>query len=273
VAVGQRKSAHLSDPTWRAASKAIGNQDYFDTLLEILLDCTTLIEYLDRLLQNESYPESFHLGRRLFYHCLVIEERFLTWYDASLQSALDGSVPWPNSSRVSPYLASVDLEKFEACFGDHLDFTSFKIAQAHLLYWTGLVLLYPVMSQLASFCGAEFITGECHEPWEKYTASKNNSRASRDFTDLADHHASQICQSIAYCLQPKFKAIGPQSILSPMWAAQQVFRSQAHLHNKNEWCKAAFGRVSEIGLRFATTLAVLPWSKYPKEQDQKILLN
>jgi hypothetical protein len=58
-----------------------------------------------------------------------------------------------------------------------------------------------------------------------------------------------------------------------MWAAQQVFRSQAHLHNKNEWCQAAFGRVSEIGLRFATTLAVLPWSKYPKEQDQKILLN
>lgn len=172
MAVGQRKSAHLSDPTWRAASKAIGNQDYFDTLLEILLDCTTLIEYLDRLLQNESYPESFDLGRRLFYHCLVIEERFLTWYDASLQTALDGSVPWPNSSRVSPYLASVDLEKFEACFGDHLDFTSFKIAQAHLLYWTGLVLLYPVMSQLASFCGAEFITGECHEPWEKYTATK-----------------------------------------------------------------------------------------------------
>jgi hypothetical protein len=240
------------------------NRPEVGTLLEILVDGTTLLEYLDRLLRSGHCPGPYGEARKLLYHCLLVEDRLLEWYENAFQPAPDWSPPRSDLNLLS-LLASLDTTRLGFNISEPLQFSSFKVAQAHLLYWTGLVLLYPIMSQLLSSFGTanEISASSDSEPWEK---RMQTNRTEEDFTKLADHYATQICRSTAYCFQPKLKGIGPQTILSPLWAAQQFFLPHPYLHDKYNWCTAAFGIANATGLGFASRLARLPWSEYPKKQ-------
>src|ERR1700716_963597 len=130
TAVGQRKSAFLADPEWRTTSKAARSQDYLDTLLEILVDCTTLLEYVDRLLQSKSLPRPYCEARKLLYHCLLVEEMLLKWYGDVFQQAPEWSSPKSDLHLLS-LLASSNSASLEFNVSEPLQFSSFKVAQAH----------------------------------------------------------------------------------------------------------------------------------------------
>jgi hypothetical protein len=200
----------------------------------------------------------------MLYHCLLTENRLLEWYENAFQSAPEWSSP-RSDLNLLPLLVSLDTPRLGFKVSEPLQFSTFKVAQAHLLYWTGLVLLYPIISQLLSSLGTAKPTYMASEPWEKRIEENRKLRTEEDFTRLADHYATQICRSTAYCFQTKLKAIGPQSILSPLWAAQQFFLPHPHLHDKFNWCVAAFGIANANGLGFASRIARLPWSEYPKK--------
>lgn len=258
-----------------------GSHDYFDGLLEILVDCTTLLEYQDRLFEREPCPELLEVAKKLLYHCLLVEDKLIAWYNDIFQPSPEWSPPTSDLSLLSLLGSLPDPKQLGFNISEPLQFSSFKVAQAHLLYWTGLVLLYPIISRLLSFLGVITMSSSSSssssnsKPWEKDMVKKCDFRTADDFTTLADHSATQICRSAAYCLQARFKAIGPQTILSPLWAAQQFFLHQLSSIDggcgdgrqaKYNWCVVAFGIVNAKGLGFASRLAHLPWSEYPKGQ-------
>lgn len=269
----------MTTPEWRQASTDVSeSRDYFDTLLELLIDCTTLLDYLDRILQHGDCPELFSIIENMLYYGLILEDQLLKWNDNELPTAPEWTPPKPDKElvRLLEPLRSMNLA-FN--ISEPFQFPSFKVGQMHLLYWTGMVLLYPVLSQLTLLynknsktmfvdeAGASHMHPSPNNEIEGFIATKRNSRTAEDFTRLADHSATQVCRSTPFFLQSKFKAIGSQTIMSPLWVAQQFFQSHLDEYgDKDKWCVAVFGIVNMNGLGFASRLAHLPWSKYPREQ-------
>lgn len=286
----------MADRSWSDASEQAGSQDYFDTLMGALIECTTLIESFDKLVQHYQHPESLSLAQELLYRCFTVEEKLLRWYENEFKSSPEFYGPWEH-----PYIASILTTvpmstTFMGALGAHFDFSSFRVAHAHLLYWTGLVLLYPIIGQTLSVFGKGNLVKidetnhdqsqsqpqpqpqqQKQKQKNEYMAQKCQTCNTNDFILLADHYATNICRSAAYCVQSKFKAIGPQTILSPLWAVQQFFWSHSSITENSPWdkilwCATAFEIVtSNIGLGFAARIAKLSWSEYPRDLKIKSL--
>jgi hypothetical protein len=82
-------------------------------------------------------------------------------------------------------------------------FPSLTCAEAHLVYWTTLVLLYPLIDQLLEdldLSEHHNTRASCYSPSDGKADSgaTPNSETMPDFTTLAEHYADEVCISVVY---------------------------------------------------------------------------
>ena len=262
-----------------------------DEFVGLLVECSSLIEQVDQLLEFEQGgpASSRRSGERLLCACLSLEEK-LHNVCISMQDKLGIPSRLPKESHILNEFRATILKDF---FAEPLWFPSLTCAESHMMYWTMLVLLYPLMDQLFSFLGPS--PSSAASTSEGYPSIEPESERARlrtesppttniippkpdDFFALADVYATEICRSVAYILQPDMKSLGAQMLLAPFSQATQFFQVQEAVE-KVHWCQAVFMMLPKMGLRIGPFLKDLVWPQYrisqkrrsptPPEQDER----
>lgn len=242
-----------------------------------MIECTALIEEVDTLLdQGYVARGSRRVGERLLHSCLSLEDKLHStciWMQAKL------GVPSPlprDASTLKGFRTAVPNDFFPR----PLKFPSLSCAESHLIYWTTLVLLYPLINQLFDFLGPDSgqsgspvsTASPCYpsiETVENPTppAADTQNRVV-DFIALTDVYATEVCRAAAYCLQPSMKALGGQLLLAPLSQSTQFFQVEQS-SEKIKWCQAVFMYLPQVGFAIGVFLKDIVWPQYRLSQKRR----
>lgn len=263
-----------------------------DEFLDILVELSGLLEQVDHLIEYEQGGpvSSRRSGERLLHACVALEEKLHNTC-ISMQAKL--GIP----SRLRQDVHGHILTEFRAAipkdfFPEPLWFPSLTCAESHMIYWTMLVLLYPLMEQLFNFLGPppqassssasagspstppypSIETGletiEQRQRTESQSPPSTFPQKPDDFFALADTYATEICRSVAYILQPEMRTLGAQMLLAHLSQATQFFQVQEAVE-KIVWCQAVFMLLPNVGLGIGPFLKDLVWPQYRLLQTRK----
>ncbi|KAJ1711705.1 hypothetical protein NYO67_6146 [Aspergillus flavus] len=263
-AIGKRKAPDFYNPSaWQDNSlQDRDSPEPIDELIDRLADCSALMKQVDGFLKKgaEVHDQIQNSGRELLFTCFSLEEK-LHRICCRMQKEL-------GKPSVSPANVTCRKDFRSSLFTDLLpkpfQFPSLTCAEAHLIYWTALVLLYPLIDQLLEVlqvsAGHVSLAG-CYSPSGEHA----NSEITADFTTLAEHYADQVCRSVLYCLQPDLKTLGAQFLLAPLSQSAQ-FYSVHELAEKYRWCQEVFVLLPQLGLGIGYFLKDMVWPKYRSSQ-------
>ncbi|KAL4891680.1 hypothetical protein BDV59DRAFT_203275 [Aspergillus ambiguus] len=268
-AIGKRQAPRLYYPPAKHHDPSQGTEkiDPIDEIMDELVELTALMEEVDDFIEHEveDTHEARHMGRRLLDLCFALEEK-LHMICLGMQKRLGvPSLLPPDPEFWSGFRKSLQTD----LFADHLQFPSMTCAECHLLYWTSLILLYPLIDQILASPGCP---DEYRAPLRTGT-SENATDASESpldltmtgsfpkFTALAVHYANEICRSVAYCLQPNMKTLGAQLLLAPLSQCAQFYCVHGLTH-EYKWCQMVFMLVPQLGLSIGFFLKDMVWPKY-----------
>lgn len=252
-----------------------------DEFIDILVECSSLIEQVDQLLEFEQGGpvSSRRSGERLLRACLSLEHKL---HNACIDMQDKLGIPsrLPKDAHIlNEFRAAIPMD----FFAEPLGFPSLTCAESHMMYWTTLVLLYPLIDQLFNFLGPStsmpVSTSECYPSVESESEHGHrrtgNSPTTNiispkpdDFFALADIYATEICRSVAYVLQPDMKSLGAQMLLAPLSQATQFFQVQQAVE-KVHWCQAVFMTLPKMGLRIGPFLKDMVWPQYRLSQKRR----
>lgn len=218
---------------------------------------------------------SRRVGERLLHSCLSLEDRLhntCIWMQAKL--GVPSSLP-RDASILKGFRTAVPKDFFPR----PLNFPSLSCAESHLIYWTTLVLLYPLINQLFDFLSPDFsqsgspvsTASPCYpsiETVETPTPPAADTQNRADFIALTDVYATEVCRAAAYCLQPSMKALGGQLLLAPLSQSTQFFQVEQS-SEKIKWCQAVFMYLPQVGFAIGVFLKDMVWPQYRLSQKRK----
>lgn len=249
-----------------------------DKFIDILVGCTALLEEVDQFLEygDEGFVRSRQEGEHLLHSCLSVEGKLHNTC-IEMQTKLGVPSPLPRNARsLKEFRAFIPMDFFPV----PLQFPSLSCAESHILYWTTLILLYPLIDQLLDFLGSSeshaASTSECYSSIETRPRTENTTtnttttylQNETDFLALTDVYATQVCQSAAYCLQSNMKALGGQMLLAPLSQCTQFFQVQQSIE-KTQWCQAIFMILPQLGFGIGPFLKDMVWPQYRAAQKRK----
>ncbi|KAE8144542.1 hypothetical protein BDV25DRAFT_166608 [Aspergillus avenaceus] len=269
-AIGKRKAPDFHGAsTWpNEPWRDTANPEPIDEILDKLADCSALMEKVDAFLDQEmeDYNQTQMTGRSLLSSCFKLEER-LHRICFAMQEELGKPSPLPTDPIYwSDFRSSLRTHLFTEPY----NFPSLTCAEAHLVYWTTLVLLYPLVDQLLEVLevsGDHISLASCYSPSDGPSVT-SNSETRINFTNLAEHYADEVCRSVIYCLQPDLKTLGAQLLLAPLSQSAQFFSVQV-LAVKYRWCQEVFTLLPRLGLGIGYFLKDMVWPKYRSSQRQR----
>lgn len=227
---------------WRSLSSSIDSNGPIDEIIDILMGCTSLVELTDSV-QSEQDIE------RVMQSCWALRAETKAWY-GRLES-IHGSPLYTNT------LDDVNIPRADptnAVFPERFEFIALEIAEAHMLYWAVLLIIYSVLHGL-ELSKEMFRTG----------ASRKDQ--SDMFESCAAYYANQICRGVGYFIQPHMHILGGHNLLFPVSMASQFFH-RSSLGSQYQWCQDVFASLESSGLGLASVLQGTPWSTY-KEGESK----
>lgn len=278
-AIGKRLAAwRYNIPT---RSNEPGDKNTFppepiDIFIDILIECTALIEEVDTFLdQGYVVRGSRRVGERLLHSCLSLENKLhntCNW----MQVKFGVPSPLPRDASIIKVFRTAIPEDF---FPQPLNFPSLSCAESHLIYWTTLVLLYPLINKLFDFLspdpsqsGSPVSTASSCYPSigtvENSTPPLTDKQNRVDFITLTDIYATEVCRAAAYCLQPSMKALGGQLLLAPLSQSTQFFQVQQS-SEKIKWCQAVFMYLPQVGFAIGVFLKDMVWPQYRLSQKRR----
>ena len=239
-----------------------------DELIDRLADCCALMEQVDSFLEDrvEGHDQIQSAGRDLLFSCFSLEEKLHRICCMAQKELGKPSVSPANMTCRKDFTSSLHTHLLPKPF----QFPSLTCAETHLIYWTALVLLYPLIDQLLEFLqlSADHVSlDSCYSPSGEHANSgvALNQESIAGFTTLAEHYADQVCRSVIYCLQPDLKTLGAQLLLAPLSQSAQ-FYSVHELDGKYRWCQAVFVLLPRLGLGIGYFLKDMVWPKYSFSQ-------
>lgn len=169
-----------------------------------------------------------HTGEQLLSSCLALEGKLHETCTAMQKKLGRPSILAFNASFLQGFRGSLSTD----IFSHHLQFPSLSCAEAHHNYWATLVLLYPLIDHLLGILGQPentytLATSCSTAPGEQTdTETTPGSRRTTDITALAEHYADEVSLSVLYCIQPNFKTLGAQMMLTPLSQSAQFYNVQ-----------------------------------------------
>lgn len=222
---------------WRVLSSSIGTNDPLDEIIEILMECTNLIEQMEGVQSEKDVQQ-------LMNSCWNLRVRTGTWY-ARFESINgtplytttpdEGSVPRSDASK--------------KVFPERYEFTALEVAETHMLYWGALLIVYSLFHSI-----------ELQK--ERFSQSRcSNKEESEFFLNAAELYANQICRGVGYFIQPHMHILGGHNLIFPVSMASQFYYLN-DFHDQYQWCQEVFIALESTGLGVAHVLRGTPWSRY-----------
>ncbi|OJJ62423.1 hypothetical protein ASPSYDRAFT_1167762 [Aspergillus sydowii CBS 593.65] len=278
-AIGKRQAPYLyNTQLWRNDhTRGQEEPDPVDQFIDLLAKCTATIEQVDRFVvaQPASPGKAFQTGGQLLRACLKLEEN-LHQTCISMQQKL--GLPRICTRRSFPQGDFRNTLRTEL-FAPPLQFASLTCAESHMLYWSSLILLYPLIGELYFIIDGPDINSPV--PIHYYSANGESppsgtttitTTLSDDvhtaYTALAEHYANEICRSVLYCIQPDMKTLGAQQLLAPLSQSLQFFHVEG-LTSKLRWCQNVLTVLSHMGLGIAPFLKDMVWPQYRSAQGRR----
>ncbi|EYE94473.1 Zn(II)2Cys6 transcription factor [Aspergillus ruber CBS 135680] len=276
-AIGKRQSPWRYNIPTRSSEPGDKNAlapEPIDIFIDILIECTALIEDVDTFLDHGYLVRgSRRVGERLLHSCLSLEDKLhntCIWMQDKL------GVPSP-LSKDSSILKTFRTAVPKDFFPQPLNFPSLTCAESHLIYWTTLVLLYPLINQLFDFLSPGLsqsgspASTSCYPSIESAEISTSPSTETLDRVDfiaLTAVYATEVCRAAAYCLQPNMKALGGQMLLAPLSQSTQFFQVEQS-SEKIKWCQAVFMHLPQVGFAIGVFLKDMVWPQYRLSQKRR----
>ncbi|KAJ5114513.1 hypothetical protein NUU61_000272 [Penicillium alfredii] len=217
---------------WEFVTRSF-EQDSLDELLKGFIECTFLIHSVNKI---EESPHDNRAGS-LQRSCLKLEKKLMTWYDD--REATIGGRPSPGGRskfNTLPRSLQAGCHMFPVPYW----FASLDTARLHLLYWTALVLVYPLIYRTQVIMGSE----------------DTEAFPSVDLA-TAEYYANEICRSVPYCLQQDKRIWSGQLLLFPLTWASKFFCYYGY-REKYLWCQHVFDALAGLGFGVAQFLKIPP---------------
>lgn len=231
---------------WQALSPTMGSDDPIDEIIDILMECTVLVEKMDG-----SQPETD--VQRLELACWSLRQQIQTWYKR-LQATSPGRLYTPTSNLTGiPLSPSAKL-----AFPHTFNFVALDIAEAHMLCWAALLIISSFFHGIE--CQRES-RSRAYDVSRFPDVNSDDQKRSEFFLREAEFYANQICRGVGYFLQPHMHILGGHNLLFPVSMAAQFFYGN-HFDDKYQWCQEVFAVLNSIGLGLASVLQGTPWSRY-----------
>jgi len=173
--------------------------------------------------------------RSLLDDCLALETRHLKFYTKISRNGTYEDPPTYKHGEIKTGLATDDL------FGPSYKFLSVGEANLHMVIWTSLSLLYPIIYQ------AYTLTETDHEPKVLRVDSQSPQDVARQ---LSTFNVSKAVRCIPYCTQEDLHSWALIYCIFPTIQATRVF-SQARDWNRFLWASEVFQYIALSGFDFA----------------------
>ncbi|KAL4785359.1 hypothetical protein BJX76DRAFT_347130 [Aspergillus varians] len=273
--IGNRKAPYLyNTQLWRNSYlQGKGELDSIDEFIDLLAKCSATMEQVDRffLSKPRSSEKARQSGDQLLRVCLNLEEN-LHQVSISMQQKL--GLPKVSNWRAVPF-GDFRNTLYTDLFPSPFDFPSLSCAESHMIYWTILILLYPLIGEIYSILDGpprDFPVPIYYDSTNEETTEKAMIPLSADihtaYTALAEHYAGEICRSVFYCIQPDMKTLGAQILLAPLSQSLQFFHVEG-LAAKLKWCQGVFTVLPHLGLGIGPLLKDMVWPRYRNAQGRR----
>ncbi|KAJ5683617.1 hypothetical protein N7462_006782 [Penicillium macrosclerotiorum] len=208
-----------------------GDDGPLDELIRLYADFSSLFIAL-----QDAGRSNYETRQAVLHRCLAHRDRVLEWYERS-KDVIGG--PPLLFSPAEPLHSS--LHSTDALFGPAYRFVSLEHARLHIVFWTALSTLHPLISQAQSLVRPG---DHGHGPV--------NVDLEEDYR-LAEFYADQMCRALPYCLQGKMRSCGAQMMV---WATSHITKTYTDLQRleKFYWCQDAFRRIAMLGFDSAARL-------------------
>lgn len=147
----------MADPEWRTVPWERSPKTSLDTLLDVISQLPAVLSRTDRVFSL--HPGLFRSLRAkdILSVCTNIENQFAAWYADTEAAALKSICPllyWPSAFKgVNPETGQ--WEQGQSPFEITYEFSSSEGGLAHIYYWTGMIVLYGMMTRLVDLSRAE----------------------------------------------------------------------------------------------------------------------
>ena len=192
--------------------------------------------------------QSVNYAARLIECCLNVKQQADSW-EERLQAQHENALFTTTTAKTntSPSISSTAL------FSESYQFAAPEIAEAYMLYWSALLVIFSVLH------GAElWRLSDANGSAEQKMAYQQRAAL---FSRNAEFHANQICRGVGYFIQPDMHILGGHSVLFPMAMTSQFFHRNG-LKSRFEWCQEVFASLEKIGLGLAHIIQGTPWDRY-----------
>lgn len=179
---------------------------------------------------------SLEYCEKLLGDCISHKDNISAWF-ASIKSSIGSDpIPYPNFKSTCEHLPATD-----EVFGPAYHFPDLKSARLHVLYWTALCLVYPMIHQ-----------ARVHTMAHAGGASSMDPNTDQDRL-LSWYYADEACRGIPYCLTNTEQIWGAQGVMFSIAQASMVY-SNTRWREKFMWCQNAFTAIEHLGFGLAVCL-------------------
>jgi hypothetical protein len=282
----KRKSTFFSLPEWQAASQ---KGDSYDELLDLLFQIPTILQLCDKIVSVETVSKEIlpALGD-LLDRSDRTDQGLSEWYGRLQQQTEPEPLYVVDSAPLSinrPLLSSEedddDDPQLLGLVSGTVLFSNEYLFEVVMLYWFGCLMLYTSLARVhkkLKFLDLEGLimqqqqqqqddddgdfltTGMMSSSMDATTSTILSFLSRRDIECTASQLARQVCQTVAFCLQPTAGAQGFQFMLATLWAAQEYFRLRSAPHYS--WCQQVFGVMAKRGYGAGKAAANITYQQY-----------
>lgn len=227
---------------WRVLTSSIESNDPIDEIIDILMECTSLVEQMDAVRCERD-------THNLTVSCLTLRSATKAWY-----ARLEAMHEPPLYTVIPDKIKIPRLDPSKLTFPERYEFKSLEVAEAHMLYWTALLMIYSLLH------GNELQK-------KRFRQGAFSPADSALYQSGAEFYANQICQGVGYFIQPHMHILGGHNLLFPVSMASQFFHRNG-MPDQYQWCQEVFSSLESIGLGLANVLHGTPWSRYKEKKSE-----
>ncbi|EXL67563.1 hypothetical protein FOPG_16333 [Fusarium oxysporum f. sp. conglutinans race 2 54008] len=255
TAIGMRKPCSFAEPSLRTVSR-LANQNYYDVLIDIMVDLPGLLHDVDALGTSESSQADLAgAAGNIMSRGWRIAEHLRVWI-VDLLAKHPLAYHW----RHSPEAPVFPLQ---------LHFQNLLAAQALIHFWAAMAILVRCFIVCQSIHTAthptmrgsfEDVSGLVDDMDElNLLGFPSDTSVPLAPEELALYYSDKICCSVAYCTSLDKRMVGPIVLLFPLWIAKNTYADgqQVASRQKERFCAEVFRSFASRGMQFSGVLEKL----------------
>lgn len=234
-AIRHRKASPLSTSKWWKLSIDRYGGRVYGQLLRLMTSLPALLERFDRLAGIPPATQS-HAGMSILLNeCSHLDDRLKDWFEETADKVPNFSYDDVEEFDLMPNITPLDPSEVQ------YSFPNLWIARLHLLYWSSIIQLQGIISELLlSFSKGK---GKMTDTNSIISTPEPHSEMLEDLTTQMEMFATNIRRSAAFCLDSRNGLMGKTIIIQPLWMAQRHFTKTDQ--DQALWCLMILKRIRQ----------------------------